>query len=48
VIGVLLDTNIVVRLVEPAPEHARVRGAMAAFEQQRLELVVAPQVLIEF
>jgi predicted nucleic acid-binding protein len=44
----LLDTNVVVRLMEPAaPEHAIVRDAIRHLIMGGHGLVLAPQVLIE-
>jgi predicted nucleic acid-binding protein len=45
----LLDTNVVVRLMEPAaPEHAMVKEAIRRLIAAGQALVLAPQVLTEF
>lgn len=44
----LLDTNVVVRLMEPAaPEHGTVKEAIRRLLAAGHQLVLAPQVLIE-
>jgi predicted nucleic acid-binding protein len=46
---ILLDTNVVVRLTDPAaPEHAVVTEALAKLIGRETLLCVTPQVLIEF
>lgn len=46
--GFLLDTNVVVRLMEPsAPEHPVVSGAIRTLLGQGQALFLAPQVLTE-
>ena len=45
----LLDTNVVVRLMEPAaPEHTTVEDAIRRLIRAGHALVLAPQVLTEF